>query len=363
MSSSTTSCKLDKPALTNEDKHCKHAEAQHKYREKYFASALNWRELIVCQKPRSNMREGPQEDGLREGAKPLKRRLERKQRQSRDAEKFLAEFSWLLGVDELPGILRQDRKDMVNAPEAHKEKDGEEKKEKKKNTKKEFLGLQLQKFEAMREKSSIGGFCPDSAQTAQTKHNGNARKSWFLVLHAGLFTKCLGQCGAHLGQARVACLGQARGAPLGQARDARERRGGEAKTLLFQEDSEVSPLSCACKRPSPASSPSSRKLRTSASAHSVSPRAPGPNTSPSLHWDECGLDLLGVEPVGIRGFELAVTHLHAGGSPSTGTQSRRHAEPPVLFNKISKLMPFIWDLKCNGCARDGERGGCPGPRG
>jgi hypothetical protein len=26
-------------------------------------------------------------------------------------------------------------------------------------------------------------------------------------------------------------------------------------------------------------------------------------------------------------------------------------------------MLFIWDLKCNGCAQDGEGGECPGPRG
>jgi hypothetical protein len=36
----------------------------------------------------------------------------------------------LLGIDELPGISRQYRKDMANAPEAHKEKDGEAKQKK-----------------------------------------------------------------------------------------------------------------------------------------------------------------------------------------------------------------------------------------
>ncbi|KAJ7894656.1 hypothetical protein B0H14DRAFT_3426685 [Mycena olivaceomarginata] len=72
MSSSTTSRKLDKPALTDEDKRRKHAEAQHKYHEKNLEATR--------EKARERM------GRLRKGAKPLKRRLERKQRQSRDAE-------------------------------------------------------------------------------------------------------------------------------------------------------------------------------------------------------------------------------------------------------------------------------------
>ncbi|KAJ7767581.1 hypothetical protein B0H14DRAFT_3509787 [Mycena olivaceomarginata] len=72
MSSSTTSRKIDKPALTDEDKRRKHAKAQHKYREKNLEATR--------EKARERM------GRLREGAKPLKRRLEQKQRQSRDAE-------------------------------------------------------------------------------------------------------------------------------------------------------------------------------------------------------------------------------------------------------------------------------------
>jgi hypothetical protein len=64
MSSATTPRKLDKPkpTATDEEKHCKHAEAQRKYREKSVVSAQYRRELIVCQKSRSNTREGARED-------------------------------------------------------------------------------------------------------------------------------------------------------------------------------------------------------------------------------------------------------------------------------------------------------------
>jgi hypothetical protein len=64
MSPENTSQKLNNPGITDEEKRRKHAEAQRKYRERYFVSTPNWRELTVCvcQKSRSNPREGPRED-------------------------------------------------------------------------------------------------------------------------------------------------------------------------------------------------------------------------------------------------------------------------------------------------------------
>ncbi|KAJ6592983.1 hypothetical protein B0H19DRAFT_1245782 [Mycena capillaripes] len=147
MSSSTASRKMDKPALTDEDKRRKHAEAQRTYRERNLE--------VTREKARERMgRYIPSQVlfsalvlnvyRLRASAKPLKRRRERKQRRSRDAEyrevrrkrKFIAEFGEsafhdyylahqrLLGVDEVPGISQQYRKDMANTPEAQKEKGG-----------------------------------------------------------------------------------------------------------------------------------------------------------------------------------------------------------------------------------------------
>ncbi|KAJ7894655.1 hypothetical protein B0H14DRAFT_737647 [Mycena olivaceomarginata] len=178
------------------------------------------------------------------------------------------------------------------------------------------------------------------------EHNGNVRKSWFLVLRAGLFTKWTDAehqadvSGAPVFTFHTCAEADKRETPV---KDEVE----EAKTPLFREDSEASPLSRACKRPSPASSPSSRRRRTSASAHSVLSRVPGPNTSPTR--PSSGMSVGSISSVLSLSASVgssasraapplcslpqhppssrpAATHLHAGGSPSTGVQSRRHAE-------------------------------------
>ncbi|KAJ7726582.1 hypothetical protein B0H14DRAFT_3519031 [Mycena olivaceomarginata] len=239
------------------------------------------------------------------------------------------------------------------------------------------------------------------------EHNGNARKSWFLVLRAGLFTKRTDTehqadiSGAlpslHLPHARGG--GGLLGGKLSQesppqhegseedgspppfstpARSAscsapvkavrtlvkRESRAlvkrkvrasvkhetpvkdevEEAKTPLFREDSELAIVAqtqniCQC--------------ALSFAVCTWTQRLP----HPSLQWDEYGLDLLGVKLSASVGSSAsravpplrslpqhppssrpAATHLHAGGSPSTGVQSRRHAEPPILFNKSTRTL-------------------------
>ncbi|KAJ7672888.1 hypothetical protein B0H14DRAFT_2657018 [Mycena olivaceomarginata] len=346
MSSSTTSHKLDKPALTDEDKRRKHAEAQHKYREKNLEATR--------EKARERM------GRLCEGAKPLKRRLERQQRQSRDADyreaKFLAEFGVsafydyyfahqrLLGVDELPGISRQYRKDMANAPEAHKEKDG-------------FLVYSYRNLRPqatnpasvaavpIQPKLKRDAFlCPSPPPShlhgldlpgsllpqPHKLHDGlRARRQRAQVMvpcspcwavYKTLRTDTEHQAdvsGAPVFTFRTRAEAEAywaancrknhphndegseedgspppfstparsasRSAPVNAVRASVKRetpvkdKVEEAKTPLFREDSEVSPLSRPRKHPSPASPPSSRKHSTSASVHSVSPMPHKPN--------------------------------------------------------------------------------------
>ncbi|KAJ6542100.1 hypothetical protein DFH09DRAFT_1089429 [Mycena vulgaris] len=99
MSSPNTSEKLDKLAVTNKEKRSKRAETQRKYRERNL-------------------------EATREKARERMSRLRKR--------KFVAEFGedaffdyylvhqWLLAVDHLPGVSHQYRKDLANAPEAHR---------------------------------------------------------------------------------------------------------------------------------------------------------------------------------------------------------------------------------------------------
>ncbi|KAJ7934574.1 hypothetical protein B0H13DRAFT_2305674 [Mycena leptocephala] len=410
MSSANTSQKLDKPGVTDEEKHCKHAEAQRKYRGRNLEATR--------EKARERM------SRLRENTKPLKARLQRKQLEaempkSRDVDatsyrlrkrKFVAEFGEtafhdyylthqrLLGVDELPGISRSTAR-----------------------TQKRFLGLQLQKFEAARDESGIGGVCPDSAKpkrdrllaftttifmvckapfypnrrnyTSDREHDGNSRKSWFLVLPQ--------EDAEH--QAVVS------GSPILTFPRALRRRltgrptaanftptGAQRRWEGLEEENEppalpplrhFRPHAClrsttrACSVPANAVRASvKREVRASAkreppvkdtwrrprcrsSGKTVrslpEPPAQAPNAPAVSPLPQPGLDLFCIEPVGVRGFERvphstspsfsppipassrpAAPHLHAGGSASTGvgTQSRRHAELPVLFNNSTRTL-------------------------
>ncbi|KAJ7718978.1 hypothetical protein B0H14DRAFT_2643135 [Mycena olivaceomarginata] len=455
MSPENTSQKLNNPGITDEEKRRKHAEAQRKYRERNLEATR--------EKARERM------SRLRESAKPLKARLQRKQRRGRDAEnrevlrkrKFVAEFGQdafhdyylphlrLLAVDELPGISRQYRKDVANTPEAHKEKGGDTKKKK---AKKEPLFLQLQKFEAARDESvasvpirpnqsaALPFFkCPSPLSSmicrlpfypnhgnykSDDEHDLNARKFWFLVLRAGLFTKRL-----HLSHARGGgcSLGGALSRLPHPRRPKRRRlgRGGRplflpstvsdprafhtafddtstlhpgktvrasikrevrasikrevcasvkreapslvkevAKAPLFRDDGEVSPLSRPRKRPTPPSPPSSRKRSPSATAHSVSPRTPGPDASPShASPPSTGTSAGSISSVSSLSASVgssasraapplrslpwyppssrpAAAYSHAGSSArvGAGTQARHHAKPPVLFNKTTRVL-------------------------
>ncbi|KAJ7813919.1 hypothetical protein B0H13DRAFT_2382097 [Mycena leptocephala] len=119
----------------------------------------------------------------------------------------------------------------------------------------------------------------------------------------------------------------------------------EAKTPLFREDGEVSPLSRLRKRPT----------------HLVSLRTPGPDASssrvspPSTAGSISSVSSLSAS-VGSSASRTApplrslpryppssrpaAPHLHAGGSASAGVgaQSRRHAELPVLFNNSTRTL-------------------------
>ncbi|KAJ6543237.1 hypothetical protein DFH09DRAFT_1088933 [Mycena vulgaris] len=126
MSSPNTCEKLDKLAVTNKEKRSKRAETQCKYRERNLEATR--------EKARERM------SRLRASTKPLEALLERKQRRGRDADNrevlckrtFVAEFGEdaffdyylvhqrLLAVDHLPGVSHQYRKDLANAPEAHR---------------------------------------------------------------------------------------------------------------------------------------------------------------------------------------------------------------------------------------------------
>ncbi|KAJ7816901.1 hypothetical protein B0H13DRAFT_1923244 [Mycena leptocephala] len=236
--------------------------------------------------------------------------------------------------------------------------------------------------------------------TSNREHDGNSRKSWFLVLRAGLFTKKTdAEHQAVVSDSpvltfRTCAEAQAHWAadcrefhPHGRDNDdgegseeenepsrpsspppfstpapnavrasvKREVRASakreppvkddveEAKTPLFREDSEVSPLSRPRKRP----------------MHLVSPRTPGPDASssrvspPSTAGSISSVSSLSAS-VGSSASRTApplrslpryppssrpaAPHLHAGGSASAGTQSRRHAELPVLFNNSTRTL-------------------------
>ncbi|KAJ7934750.1 hypothetical protein B0H13DRAFT_2305524 [Mycena leptocephala] len=400
MSSANPSEKLDKPALPM----------------KRNVASMPRLNASTAEATREKARE--RMSRLRENTKPLKARLQRKQRRGRDAEnrevlrkrKFVAEFGEtafhdyylthqrLLGLDELPGISRQYRKDI------HKKK-----------------------FEAARDESGIGGVCPDSAKpkrdrllaftttifmvckapfypnrrnyTSDREHDGNSRKSWFLVLRAGLFTKrwmpsirltspalpsspsatrveaqahWAADCREFHPHGRDNDDGEgseeenepsrpsspppfstpARSAPRSTTRacsapanTVRASVKREAKTPLFREDGEVSPLSRLRKRPT----------------HLVSLRTPGPDASssrvspPSTAGSISSVSSLSASvgssasrtapplrslPQYPPSSRPAAPHLHAGGSASAGVgaQSRRHAELPVLFNNSTRTL-------------------------
>ncbi|KAJ7132019.1 hypothetical protein C8R44DRAFT_730773 [Mycena epipterygia] len=200
MLSENISLKTRKPVISDEEKRRKHAEAQQKYREKNLEETR--------EKAHERMHR------LRESTKPLKKRLQRKQRRGRDADnrevlrkrKFITEFGedtfydyYLphlreLSVAHLPGVAQQYRKDMANAPEAR--------------------GVHLpERFEAARDATgdesvtsvpiwsnhsvtlfvlaSIPLHRPPTRYdgVGDDEHDSNKRKSWFLLLRAGLFTK------------------------------------------------------------------------------------------------------------------------------------------------------------------------------
>ncbi|KAJ6463578.1 hypothetical protein DFH09DRAFT_1347244 [Mycena vulgaris] len=170
----------------------------------------------------------------------------------------------------------------------------------------------------------------------------------------------------------------------------------EPEAPLFREDGDISPLSRPRKHLTPPSPPSSRRRSTSPSAHSVSLRTPGPDASPSrASPPSTGMSTGSISSVSSlsasvpssgscaapplrslqghpRSSRPVAPYLHAGGwatagagssastgagssastgagssastgasssaSAATGVQSRRHAEPPVLFNNSTRTL-------------------------
>ncbi|KAJ6542101.1 hypothetical protein DFH09DRAFT_1322727 [Mycena vulgaris] len=162
----------------------------------------------------------------------------------------------------------------------------------------------------------------------------------------------------------------------------------EPEAPLFREDGNISPLSRPRKRLTPPSPLLSRRRSTSQSAHSVSLRMPGPDASPSCASPpSTGMSTGSISSVSSlsasvpssgscaapplrslqghpRSSRPVVPYLHAGGwatagassststgagssastgasssaSAATGVQSRRHAEPPVLFNNSTRTL-------------------------
>ncbi|KAJ7885833.1 hypothetical protein B0H13DRAFT_1889456 [Mycena leptocephala] len=379
MSSPTTPRKVDKPAVNDEEKRRKHAEAQRKYRKRNLDATRE----KACERM----------GRLRESAKPLKRRLERKQRRSRDAEyqevlrkrKFVAEFGEtafhkyyiahqrLLAVDHLPGISQQYRKDVANA-QKEKGRDAKKKKEGKKRVK-------IQNFQEICERR-----IQHRNYTTDSEHDSNPRKWWFLIMNVGLFTKKADTVfQAKVCKSPVLTFGTCVEAEAHWAADCRqshphardndeasEEEGDpshpsplpfstparsascsipanavrasvkceapvkdkveEAEVPLFREDSEVSPLSRPRKRPTPLRPPSSHKRSTSsaslctpgppllsASVGSSASRAVPPLRSGPQHPPRSG---------------LAATYLHAGSS--TGAQS--------VGSSVSRAVPTLRSL-------------------
>ncbi|KAJ7816877.1 hypothetical protein B0H14DRAFT_3475059 [Mycena olivaceomarginata] len=370
MSPENTSQKLNNPGITDEEKRRKHAEAQRKYRERNLEATR--------EKARERM------SRLRESAKPLKARLQRKQRRGRDADESRG----------MSALLRKGYARENSSPNSGQD-------------------------------AFHDYYLPHLRLLADDEHDLNARKFWFLVLRAGLFTKRptptirlrppapqsspfarAGEADAHWaahcrdfhthggqkeedseeegdrssspppfptprafhtafddtstlhpGQDR-ARLHQARGVRLRQARGAFAREGG-GQSPLFRDDGEVSPLSRPRKRPTPPSPPSSRKRSPSATAHSVSPRTPGPDASPShASPPSTGTSAGSISSVSSLSASVgssasraapplrslpwyppssrpAAPYSHAGSSArvGAGTQARHHAEPPVLFKQ------------------------------
>ncbi|KAJ7802454.1 hypothetical protein B0H13DRAFT_1931887 [Mycena leptocephala] len=371
MSSPTTPRKVDKPAVADEEKRRKDTEAQRKYRERNLDATRE----KACERM----------GRLRESAKPLKRRLERRQRQSRDAEyrevlckrKFVAEFGEtafheyylthqrLLGVDYLPGISQQYRKDMANA---QKEKATE-------------ICENLETTNPASVASVPIRPQTKANYTTDSEHDGNPRKWWFLIMSAGLFTKKSDtEFQAKVSKSPVLTFGTRAEAEAHWAADCREShrhardndahndeaskeegnrsrpsstlpfstpacstshsipanavrasvkreapvkdKVEEAKVPLFREDNEVSPLSRPHKRPTPPRPPSLRKRRTSSASTETSM---GSISSVSSLSASVGSSASRAAPPLRSGPQhllpsgLAATYLHAGGS--TGAKS------------------------------------------
>ncbi|KAJ7851292.1 hypothetical protein B0H14DRAFT_2581528 [Mycena olivaceomarginata] len=411
MSPENTSQKLNNPGITDEEKRRKHAEAQRKYCERNLEATR--------EKARERM------SRLHESAKPLKARLQRKQRRGRDAEnrevlrkrKFVAEFGQdafhdyylphlrLLAVDELPGILRQYRKDVANTPEAHKEKGGDTKKKK---AKKEPLFLQLQKFEAARDESvasvpirpnqsaALPFFkCPSPLSSmicclpfypnhgnykSDDEHDLNARKFWFLVLRAGLFTKRTDAdnqaetSGSPVFTFRT--RGEADAHWAAHCRDFHTHGGQKEEDSEEEGDRSSSPPPFPTPAPSTprsttrAHSTPGKTVRTSikrevhasikrevcASVKREAPSLVKEVAKAPLFRDDGEVSPLSRPPMPplpqlararaqsplYRGCRClpAAPYSHAGSSArvGAGTQARHHAEPPVLFNKTTRVL-------------------------
>ncbi|KAJ7791102.1 hypothetical protein B0H13DRAFT_2394384 [Mycena leptocephala] len=235
--------------------------------------------------------------------------------------------------------------------------------------------------------------------TSDCEHDGNSRKSWFLVLHAGLFTKKMDAeheadvsgslsspsaraqrrrltgrptaanftpTGATMTMAKArkrstshpalpplrrfrplprsttwACSAPANAVRASVKREVRASAKREppvkddmeeAKTPLFREDGEVSPLSrhASTQRTCRVSPPSTTGSISSVSSLSASVGSSASRTAPPLRS-------LPRYPPSSR---PAAPHLHAGGSASTGAgaQSCCHAELPVLFNNSTRTL-------------------------
>ncbi|KAJ7767580.1 hypothetical protein B0H14DRAFT_3895061 [Mycena olivaceomarginata] len=231
--------------------------------------------------------------------------------------------------------------------------------------------------------------------TTDQEHNGNARKSWFLVLRAGLFTKRTDAehqadvSGAPVFTFRTRAEAEAywtancrknhphnnegseedgspppfstparsasRSAPVNAVRTSVKRESHasvkrkvrasvkhetpvkdeveEAKTPLFREDSEglatesrvQAPIACELAIVAQTQNICQRALGFAACARTQ--RLP----HPSLQWDECGLDLLGVEPVGVRGLERVPRRASTSLSPPAPALLQTSCDPPSCW--------------------------------
>jgi hypothetical protein len=108
-----------------------------------------------------------------------------------------------------------------------------------------------------------------------------------------------GQHSARLGQARDTCERRGEG---GQDTALPERRRGLTAESPGQAPSASAQAPNVSKPAAVAQTQRIRKRTLGVAAHARTRRLPQP-CLPSLRWDERGLDLLGIQPVGVRGFE------------------------------------------------------------